>query len=202
MLCGNCGTENEEMAPICVNCGASLQQEQAAPAAVKKSSKKRLGWLALAISLVAILAVLALIFVIKTPRSTVNKFFNGFIQGDAARVVKLLPKDVQNSLLGQDGAYAKFEEKLNQSLNKLAETGLSYSFKATHVDELKEEDYAALEKHYADTYGRIISDAKNVEVRITAIGGEEDVYSTATLRVVRIGVRWYLDIVSVMSFFG
>ncbi len=202
MLCGNCGTENEEMAPICVNCGASLQQEQTVPATVKKSSKNRFGWLALAISLVAILAVLALIFVVKTPRSTVNKFFDGFIQSDAASVVKLLPKDVQNSLLSQDGAYATFEGKLNQSLNMLAETGLSYSFKATLVDELKEEDFTALAKHYADTYGRVISDAKNVEVRITAIGGEEDVYSTTTLRVVRIGVRWYLDVVSVMSFFG
>lgn len=200
MICGNCGTQNEENVTVCANCGTELAHEQAAPA--KKCCKKNrlYALIAVVVSLAAILAILALAFVIRTPRSTVDKFFNAYIQADAEAIMKLVPKEVQTSLLGpegaQDEAMAQLQQRLNDSLQQMGASGTAYSFKATHTKAIEGEDLAAIQQNYADTYGRKVSAAKTVEVRITAITGEETAYSTATVRVVKIGMSWYLDIFS------
>lgn len=193
MLCGNCGIENEENATVCTNCGYDLTQEQAAP----KHRNKRsliLSLTAVALTVAAILSILALVFVIRTPRSAVNSFFTAYVKCDAKTIMNLVPDSVRESLEAKSVTVDVLNQRLVDSVNALGASGAVYSFKATNVKDVEDADLEALQQYYADTYGRVVSAAKSVEVRVSATTNGETTESTVSVRVIRIGMRWYLDI--------
>lgn len=177
MSCGNCNTN-------------------------KKKLGRRFSLIAVVCTLVAALLICALIFVVRTPRSTVNKFFNEYIELDGEAIMKLVPKEQREALIGpegaQDEAIAALNQRMAESMNALG----SVSFKATHVKAIKGDDLAYIQQHYADTYGRKVTAAKTVEVRLTFTNTEEPVYETVTVKVLKIGMRWYLDIGTLVVFTG
>lgn len=177
MSCGNCNTN-------------------------KKKLGRRFSLIAVVCTLVAALLICALIFVVRTPRSTVNKFFNEYIELDGEAIMKLVPKEQREALIGpegaQDEAIAALNQRMAESMNALG----SVSFKATHVKVIKGDDLASIQQYYADTYGRKVTAAKTVEVRLTFTNTEEPVYETVTVKVLKIGMRWYLDIGTFSVFTG
>ena len=197
MRCGNCGTKNEKNVAACSNCGKEMP--------VKKSGR-RFSLIAVACTLIAALLICALAFVIRTPRSTVNKFFKAYVQLDGEAIMKLVPEEVRVTLLGpegaQDEAIAALNQRLSDSMNALGGEGYSYSFKATHVKAIEGDDLAYIQQYYADTFGRKVTAAKTVEVRLTADNGVDTKYETVTVKVLKIGMRWYLDIGTFSIFTG
>ena len=135
-----------------------------------------------------------------------NKFFKAYVQLDGEAIMKLVPEEVQVTLLGpegaQDEAIAALNQRLADSMNALGGEGYSYSFKATHVKAIEGDDLAYIQQYYADTFGRKVTAAKTVEVRLTADNGVDTKYETVTVKVLKIGMRWYLDIGTFSIFTG
>ncbi len=228
MFCGKCGTQNQDNAAFCKECGAQLSQTKAPananariPLQVKSRPQrkhgapkgkcrqdKKIGIIAAA---VIVLIAAIVLFGGRSYKSTVNKYVKAQFNVDAAAIIRLIPDDVIDYML-EDKGYDKDDlddliEEANDSMQDDIDRIKSYfgedwkfSYKIINAEDIKGDDLKDLKKDYK-RMGVNISAAKNAEVEYTVKFGELESSNSMIFSLIKVGRSWYLDINSMGSVF-
>lgn len=224
MFCGNCGTQIDDTAAFCPNCGAPVGTaprpgtNSTAPAPGNSTFAARRQKKAPALPVAAVVVIAILLFLFgpfggRSAEKTVNQFFTAVQESDVSGVMDLLPPNLLKNAMKQEGIdmddYEEEIEYLEQQLERSmslvgAFAGDDWSLETETLsttdvtgDALKE-----LKQEYQD-YDVKISAAKSVSVRLTLVGGNgKEIQDTTTqVGVVKVGKNWYLDVNSMGSLF-
>ena len=123
---------------------------------------------------------------------------------DAKGMVAMLPDEVMEAALAEEGYTKKDKKILIAQLQEELDYGMSYmsmmgdlkmKYKIVDAENVSGEDLAYLKQNYAEI-GAKVSAAKEVEVELSVkvLGMTET--ETVELVVVKIGRSWYIDIES------
>jgi len=215
MFCGNCGIENENSAIFCKNCGARLQAQQTAfdnPVPVAKKtfhlSRRNIGIFAAASALVALILVVVLVtnvfFGGRSASSTAKKLLNIMSEGNISDMIDLFPEKVINYGLEENDMTRKEMNEYMEDLEKQYMDSLEYfgssvkiSGRILSYESLSSSELRELREEYEDEDIKIkISSAKDVDIELTlsALGMKQS--RDMTLRLIKVGRSWYLDIFS------
>lgn len=221
MFCASCGTKVGQDFHFCPQCGKSAGQgnkqpgvPQAAPprapsvAAPKKREKKRIAGIVASILAVAVILLAAVTFFGgRSYESVVKQYISATLEGDYAKVWKLLPKEVREKALDyleligmndisdiEDLIGDDILEALEQATEELGE---NWKFRYEIVDE---DNFSKAELKEVKQMLRLmgirdieIDEGKSLEVELT-ITGKNDITEEETiyLDVLKIGRSWYL----------
>lgn len=212
MFCGKCGAKNEDNAEVCSNCGAQLKVNKSTQISLslpeQNERNKRMGIIAVVI--VAIAAILISVFLFGGGyKSTIKKYVNASFEGDAKSLLKLIPKKMVGYVLEeakQEGYYLSDTEDLIPYLNEeLREQldyldsyfgeGWKYSYEITEEEDVKDTDLEDIKVEYKKL-GIKVSDAKSVDVEITATSDETEASNSLYIDLIKVGHSWYVDALS------
>ncbi len=228
MFCGKCGTQNQDNAAFCKECGAQLSQTKAPananariPLQVKPRPQrkhvapkgkyrqdKKMGIIAAA---VIVLIAAIVLFGGRSYKSTVNKYVKAQFNVDAAAIIRLIPDDVIDYML-EDKGYDKDDldgliEEANDSMQDDIDSikryfgeNWKFSYKIINAEDIKGDNLKDLKKDYK-RMGVNISAAKTAEVEYTVKFGELESSNSMKFSLIKVGRSWYLDINSMGSVF-
>lgn len=208
MFCGKCGAKNEDGAKICAQCGAALEETApvstgaAAPAASDKNKKVGI----IAVAVVAVIVILLLVKLFSGmgggASKVATKFVDSMFDGNGKAIINLLPNAVVDELVDQSGYDSKKEyiEDVDDTLKSLIKMldkeydKWKVTSKVTDEDDVSNKTLRSLKERYEDDYDLKVTEAKEIELKLTATidGDKED--AEATVTVVKIGSKWYLDV--------
>lgn len=230
MFCGKCGTQNPDTAAFCKSCGARLNG-QAKPAvkktvqsSVKNQSQtkrpapkhshrqnKKVGLIAaIVIAVVVLIGVFAL-FGGRSYKATIKKYVNATYDVNAGAIFDLVPDDMMDYMLEDDG-YDRDDledliEEANEELQNMIDQIERYvgedwklSYKIANAEKVTGDDLADLKKDYKKM-GVKVSAAKTVKVELTVKYGETESSNTMNIPLIKVGRSWYLDVDSMGSLF-
>ena len=213
MFCGKCGTQNGEGAMFCAGCGADLSGEnwgnQPTRGAVKKN--RNIGLFAVIAGVVALVAVLVLLFGGRSAKSTVKKYMNASIDADAAKIMKLIPKKVINEAKDE---MDMDKDDWNDYIDDLSESiqdnydwiedyyggKLKITYEIVDEEDVDKDDLEDIQDDYKDEFDIKVKDAKEIEVEMTMKIGSEKQETTVTVALIKVGNTWYLDIMNMDLF--
>lgn len=216
MFCGKCGTKNADDAVFCAACGAKLNERTvntgSTPISFDANNKNRkVGMIAVIIGLVAIIGIGVALFGGRGYKKTVNKYIKAQFDGDTKTIFKLMPDDVVDNMLEEDG-YDKDEldklidevgedlEDYMDSIERYYGEGWKVSHEILAVEKVTGDELDDLKEEYEDTDVKV-SAAKTVEVELTIKGEETEASTTVEIPVIKIGRSWYLDMLTMGSIF-
>lgn len=227
MFCGKCGTQNLDAAAFCKNCGARLNG-QAKPAVkmetrvpenaqsqrpVVQNKRRQNKDMTKLVGIAAVAVVFLLVFVLfggRGYKSTIKQYFNATMDGNAKKIVKLLPNKVVDYAL-EDGGYEKDElddliedvgEELQYSIAML-DTFFGDNWKATYkiaeTEKLTGDDLEDIRKEYKEI-GVRVSAAKEVKLDLQFKYGDTEQSDTMYVDLIKVGRSWYLDVMNMSLF--
>ena len=214
MFCGACGAKNPDGAAFCQSCGAPLREMQAeavpqgGSAADSIQSSQRNKMIGIAAVAVAAIVVVFLAFNLLGGRgyeSTVTKFLDATLDGDAETIISLLPDKMVDQALEElgyhpsdrDQAVEELDAALQSAAGSLKEAlgdNLKVSYNVVSAEDLSASKLLELRQSYS-VYGIDVDGAKEVDVEMTVTATALDLSGTYTLTVpvVQVGRSWYLD---------
>ena len=214
MFCGACGAKNPDGAAFCQSCGAPLREMQAeavpqgGSAADSIQSSQRNKMIGIAAVAVAAIVVVFLAFNLLGGRgykSTVTKFLDASLDGDAETIISLLPDEMVDQALEELGYHPSDRdeavEELNAALQSVAGSlkealgdNLKVSYNVVSAEDLSASKLLELRQSYS-VYDIDVDGAKEVDVEMTVTATALDLSGTYTLTVpvVQVGRSWYLD---------
>ena len=230
MFCGKCGTQNPDTAAFCKNCGTRLNG-QAKPAATKTTKtavkvpsqpkrpvpkqspqqNKKVGLIAaIVIAVMVFIGVFAL-FGGRSYKATIKKYVNATYDVNAKAIFKLIPDDMMDYMLEDDGYdrddLADLIDDANEDLQDMIDQIERYigkdwklSYKIANVEKVSKDDLADLKKDYKKM-GVRVSAAKKAKVELTVKFGETESSNTMSIPLIKVGRSWYLDVDSMGSLF-
>lgn len=226
MFCGNCGTQNDDHAVFCQNCGARLdaggqnqnqqyqqnqqwqqqpvqpdnysyQSESSAPVV---TPKKNIGKLKILIPVVAVLAVVFLLFSLLGGSGGYEKPVDNFIQGaldkNAKKLVSAIPQAyIKNSGMSKKELISKIQESLDEAgdVYSLFGEDVDISYKIIDAEDIVGEDLQDIKDDCKES-GVKVSAAKDVDVKATAKMESGTDSETTTIQVIKVGRKWYINI--------
>lgn len=229
MYCGKCGTQNPDNAAFCKKCGTQLNVQKKAPVnsnakapskaqsqpqhkhlatKTKSHQNKTIGMIAVA---VIVLIAAIVLFGGRNYKSTVNKYVKAQFDVDAATIFQLIPDDMMDYMLEDDG-YDRDDlndliEEANDSIQDQIDSIESYlgkdwkfSYKIINAESIKGDDLKDLKKEYKKM-GVSISAAKTAEIELTVKAGETETSNSMEISLIKVGRSWYLDVYSMGSLF-
>ncbi len=228
MFCGNCGAQNPDDARVCAMCGTPLETlETEAPAAdapefstfpetvQTAAAKKRntaigIGVVA-AIALVVIIAIAAVVLTGKPAYvKTVEKYFSAVVKEDAKKLVSVLPPEYVEENL--EDSFDDRQEMLEIMEENLADVvdGMEDQFgekikvkcKVRKDKELGTREVKNLKETYESYYDLDldIKEARELKVRVTMSGTEDEDSANMEIIVMKIGGKWYLDVRNISAY--
>lgn len=227
MYCGQCGSKNLDGAEYCANCGAKLSPAPASSGRVPEAAAqavpsgtgplgggikgKTLRNIVIAVCVVVVAIIIAAAFMGgRNVKTTVDKMITATFEADAQGIIDLVPDKVMDELLQEEGYdreylddfIAEGANELQTQLNILAlNVGSPMETKHTFTEEDKtKEEIEELNDEYEEL-GVKISGAKLVRVEITVSGPVRENTSEMNLPLIKVGKSWYVDALSMGSFF-
>lgn len=216
MFCGKCGTKNADDAAFCAACGAKLntkkESEKSPSIPLDQYDKNRkVGMIAVIVACVAVIGIAIALFGGRGYKKTVNKYIEAQFDGDIKTIFKLIPDDMLDYMLEEDG-YDKDEldELIDEAKDDLEdymdsiERYYGEDWKVSHeilaVEKVTGDDLDDVKEEYEDADVKV-SAAKTVEVELTIEGEEAEVSTTLEVSVIKVGRSWYIDIITMGSLF-
>ena len=216
MFCGKCGANNTDNAEFCAECGAKLNGGQTienASDTLRNSSDKnrKVGMIAMAFIAVVVILIAFLLFGGRSYEETVEQFINAQFEADAEDIVKLIPDEMVDYILEEEGYDSdEIDEFIDEGNDKIQEQ-LDYiekylgedwniSYEILSVEELSGSDLEDLRDDYEDIDVKV-SAAKIVEIQLTIKAEDMENSNTMEIPVIRVGRSWCLDMQSMGSFF-
>lgn len=214
MFCGACGAKNPDGAAFCQSCGAPLREMQAeavpqeGSAADSIQSSQRNKMIGIAAVAVAAIVVVFLAFNLLGGRgyeSTVTKFLDASLDGDAETIISLLPDEMVDQALEELGYHPSDRDEAVEELNAALQSAagslkealgdnLKVSYNVVSAEDLSASKLLELRQSYS-VYDIDVDGAKEVDVEMTVTATALDLSGTYTLTVpvVQVGRSWYLD---------
>ena len=214
MFCGACGAKNPDGAAFCQSCGAPLREMQAeavpqgGSAADSIQSSQRNKMIGIAAVAVAAIVVAFLAFNLLGGRgyeSTVTKFLDASLDGDAETIISLLPDEMVDQALEELGYHPSDRDEAVEELNAALQSAagslkealgdnLKVSYNVVSAEDLSASKLLELRQSYS-VYDIDVDGAKEVDVEMTVTATALDLSGTYTLTVpvVQVGRSWYLD---------
>lgn len=214
MFCGACGTKNPDGAAFCQSCGAPLREMQAeavpqgGSAADSIQSSQRNKMIGIAAVAAAAIVVVFLAFNLLGGRgyeSTVTKFLDASLDGDAETIISLLPDEMVDQALEELGYHPSDRDEAVEELNAALQSAagslkealgdnLKVSYNVVSAEDLSASKLLELRQSYS-VYDIDVDGAKEVDVEMTVTATALDLSGTYTLTVpvVQVGRSWYLD---------
>ena len=203
MFCGACGAKNPDGAAFCQSCGAPLREMQAeavpqgGSAADSIQSSQRNKMIGIAAVAAAAIVVVFLAFNLLGGRgyeSTVTKFLDASLDGDAETIISLLPDKMVDQALEELGYHPSDRDEAVEELNAALQSAagslkealgdnLKVSYNVVSAEDLSASKLLELRQSYS-VYDIDVDGAKEVDVSGTY---------TLTVPVVQVGRSWYLD---------
>lgn len=212
MFCGKCGTQNDENAVCCVNCGAALNDESSAvsnaDAAVQPAqagaanNNRKIGIAAAAIAALVVVFIFIGLFGGRSYKSVVKKYVQASFTADGKKMLSILP-DEAVELACRDEAMTKRElieymtETIEDQIGHMDEIygKWSFSYKIVDVEDYSGREFRSMKEDYKDELDLNVKEAKTVTVEITLTAdGDEIVSAEREIDVVKIGRSWYLSV--------
>ena len=221
MFCPKCGAQNADGSRFCGKCGEPMNSGNSGsnlPAVTRSAGKSAssvvtdvMAFLKANVKLVGIVAgalaailLFSLLFGGRGYKKTVNKFMDSLLDMDAKGMVAMLPDEVMEAALAEEGYTKKDKKILIAQLQEELDYGMSYmsmmgdlkmKYKIVVAENVSGEDLAYQKQNYAEI-GAKVSAAKEVEVELSVkvLGMTET--ETVELVVVKFGRSWYIDIES------
>lgn len=211
MFCEKCGAENKNDAKFCEKCGAPINKEQKSNEMNATSQNRKVGIIAVAVCAIVVVIVLFNLFGGRGYESTVKKYFNATMDGDAKAVINLIPKKVMEKELKNEGydedemnLFIEEGEKALQDTLDSIESAIGDDWKMSYEIEDDEDitgkDLKEIKEDYED-YDIEISEAKEVEVKVTVKAKDNENSNTTSISLIKIGRSWYLDVKNMGSIF-
>ena len=204
-FCGNCGTQNEDLANVCGNCGTPFEVPAApeapvvaeAPAApAKKSKGKLIGIIAGAVAATVALIVVLVLLLGGGAEGTAKKFLEAYFDGDGETAYALMSEYAKDeSDIDEDEFVERIEEFADMLLeNAEEEYGDNIKFTVTVTDSEKLDDND-LEDLFGDDYEDIMEDnditeAVLVEAEVEVKGDDDSDSDEAELYMVKENGQW------------
>ena len=214
MFCGACGAKNPDGAAFCQSCGAPLREMQAeavpqgGSAADSIQSSQRNKMIGIAAVAAAAIVVVFLAFNLLGGRgyeSTVTKFLDASLDGDAETIISLLPVEMVDQALEELGYHPSDRDEAVEELNAALQSAagslkealgdnLKVSYNVVSAEDLSASKLLELRQSYS-VYDIDVDGAKEVDVEMTVTATALDLSGTYTLTVpvVQVGRSWYLD---------
>lgn len=214
MFCGACGAKNPDGAAFCQSCGAPLREMQAeavpqgGSAADSIQSSQRNKMIGIAAVAVAAIVVVFLAFNLLGGRgyeSTVTKFLDASLDGDAETIISLLPDEMVDQAMEELGYHPSDRDEAVEELNAALQSAagslkealgdnLKVSYNVVSAEDLSASKLLELRQSYS-VYDIDVDGAKEVDVEMTVTATALDLSGTYTLTVpvVQVGRSWYLD---------
>lgn len=214
MFCGACGAKNPDGAAFCQSCGAPLREMQAeavpqgGSAADSIQSSQRNKMIGIAAVAAAAIVVVFLAFNLLGGRgyeSTVTKFLDASLDGDAETIISLLPDEMVDQALEELGYHPSDRDEAVEELNAALQSAagslkealgdnLKVSYNVVSAEDLSASELLELRQSYS-VYDIDVDGAKEVDVEMTVTATALDLSGTYTLTVpvVQVGRSWYLD---------
>ena len=214
MFCGACGAKNPDGAAFCQSCGAPLREMQAeavpqgGSAADSIQSSQRNKMIGIAAVAVAAIVVVFLAFNLLGGRgyeSTVTKFLDASLDGDAETIISLLPDEMVDQAMEELGYLPSDRDEAVEELNAALQSAagslkealgdnLKVSYNVVSAEDLSASKLLELRQSYS-VYDIDVDGAKEVDVEMTVTATALDLSGTYTLTVpvVQVGRSWYLD---------
>lgn len=214
MFCGACGAKNPDGAAFCQSCGAPLREMQAeavpqgGSAADSIQSSQRNKMIGIAAVAAAAIVVVFLAFNLLGGRgyeSTVTKFLDASLDGDAETIISLLPDEMVDQALEELGYHPSDRDEAVEELNAALQSAagslkealgdnLKVSYNVVSAEDLSASKLLELRQSYS-VYDIDVDGAKEVDVEMTVTDTALDLSGTYTLTVpvVQVGRSWYLD---------
>ncbi len=216
-FCGNCGTELQDDAVVCSNCGVNIapQQPEAAAsapasdatpgevavAAIKdkslvfinkmKSDKKFMGIVLGSIAGVILVIVLLCVLMGGGYKSAIENYFDA-MQGDYDAYVACMPEDVFDDYLDYKDMSKK---ELKEEMEDSSDGDLKVSYDILDTDELDEDDLDDIKdylKENLDISKKDVTEAIEVELEVTLKYDGEKMSNETDVVVVKIDGDWYV----------
>lgn len=217
MFCGKCGAKNEDHVAFCANCGAKLNGASSTSTVTlstpsQNHQNRRVGIIAVAVVAVAVVLLGVFLFGGRSYKSTVEKYIDYQFSANAEGMVSLIPSQMIEYILEQDGYDAQDLSKLIDELeNELQSYGVdaldSYlgegwemSYEILNASGVTGDDLDNIKGTYENA-GIKVSAAKNVEVDMEVKGPITNVDYTMNIYLVKVGRSWYLDVASMGNLF-
>lgn len=214
MFCGACGAKNPDGAAFCQSCGAPLREMQAeavpqggsAADSIQSSQRNKMIGIA-AVAAAAIVVVFLAVNLLggRGYESTVTKFLDATLDGDAETIISLLPDKMVDQALEElgyhpsdrDQAVEELDAALRSAAGSLKEAlgdNLKVSYNVVSAEDLSASKLLELRQSYS-VYDIDVDGAKEVDVEMTVTATALDLSGTYTLTVpvVQVGRSWYLD---------
>lgn len=157
-------------------------QEKICEEIAPKKTKKRLWWI-LGGAVLAIALVVLLCFGIQTPKSTANQVLKAVENGDAQKIVELMPPEVQSNL--------ELQQNRLDTIRTVSVTCTLGDNETVQTDNLDK-----LERYYSEYYHCTLKIQKAVTYDLRVMVGGMPVQQTIKLTMLKIDGKWYADLFS------
>ena len=213
MFCGKCGTKNDDSAVFCAECGARFENAQPATPEVPSSTKpgftlnnRNIG--IIAVAAVAVIALIISCFFIfggkSGPEGVIDTMITAINKCSAKQMLKILPKEITEAI---SGSATDYTEMLQETLDEMKEElddefgkGWKASHKVLSKEKLDKDKLETLNNRYSMLDIKV-KEAYVMEVELTMKGKNDKEVDTSKLTVIKIGNKWYIDIMSMGSLF-
>ena len=214
MFCGACGAKNPDGAAFCQSCGAPLREMQAeavpqggsAADSIQSSQRnKMIGIAAVAVAAIVVVFLAVNLLGGRGYESTVTKFLDATLDGDAETIISLLPDKMVDQALEELGYHPSDRDEAVEELNAALQSAagslkealgdnLKVSYNVVSAEDLSASKLLELRQSYS-VYDIDVDGAKEVDVEMTVTATALDLSGTYTLTVpvVQVGRSWYLD---------
>ena len=214
MFCGACGAKNPDGAAFCQSCGAPLREMQAeavpqggsAADSIQSSQRnKMIGIAAVAAAAIVVVFLAGNLLGGRGYESTVTKFLDASLDGDAETIISLLPDEMVDQALEELGYHPSDRDEAVEELNAALQSAagslkealgdnLKVSYNVVSAEDLSASKLLELRQSYS-VYDIDVEGAKEVDVEMTVTATALDLSGTYTLTVpvVQVGRSWYLD---------
>lgn len=218
MFCSQCGEKIGENEKFCHKCGTPVYRKESIKKdepsgrsqttqksfATGKGNQKRIGILATAV--VCVICIFAVIQLVgngnyKTP---VKVLMEGIEKQDLHKAMSVIfPKEVEKQLgVDLDSMVDILENSMLKEFTEELGVGEDFSidYKITDVEQCEKDDIKEMEDRYNDALQTDIrfKDAKELEIKIVISGNSEKEENTEDVTVIKVGNKWYFNIVEMM----
>lgn len=202
-FCQNCGSEVDDTAKNCPNCGAAVQEptvkkevkQEANNTSTKSASNNTKLFAIIGGAVAALLVVILLIVALGGGyKKPIDNFIKGMEKGNAKTMMKAFPAVMKEDL--EDYITDERLDDMKESLEDEYGKNIKITYKILDKEKIDKDDLKEVQEDLEDQY----PDAKKSKVKVTAgyklsvkmtIKGKDDKESdTVTMKVYKIGGKW------------